>query len=60
MGQGFHEEIVLRLQRVIVGALLGCLQERASHPAIAALGLVILSACDEREDPIPGPGQKAE
>jgi putative Mg2+ transporter-C (MgtC) family protein len=54
MGQGFHEEIVLRLQRVIVGALLGCLQERASHPAIAALGLVILSACDEREDLIPG------
>ncbi len=60
MGQGSHEEIVSPLQRVIVGALPGCLQERVSHAAIAALGLVVLSACGERKDPIPGPGQKAE
>jgi hypothetical protein len=60
MGQGSHEEIVLRLQRVIVGSLPGCRQKRAANPAIAALGLVVLSACGERKDPIPGPGQKAE
>ena len=60
MGQGSHEEIVSSLQRVIVGALPGCRQERASNPAIAALGSVVLSACGERKGPVPGPGQKAE